>query len=436
MGSPDQLALFDIPIHSPRIAAARLNRSGTFIDNMKLPAHRWYRYSAGFSAQWAEQLIREFDPITVLDPFAGSGTTLLAAEAAGVMAYGYESHPFVMRIAQAKTHWNVIENDLIKAAQSLLSHAIHHTNINQEEKPDLLTKCYTPEVLSRLDALRKAYLLHSADFAPEVADLLWLAITAILRSCSFAGTAQWQYILPNKRKATSLDPFPAFEQKITDIADDIRALRNSGYRNDAIALLHDARALPTEIPTNSIDLVVTSPPYPNNYDYADATRLEMTFWGEIRGWGDLQNAVRQYIIRSCSQHATAERLQLDTLLADPVISSIRPELTGVCQELAIVRQTKGGKKAYHTMVAAYFCDLARVFHALRPLCRKGSTLCFVIGDSAPYGVYVPADEWLGKLALAAGFSSYSFEKLRDRNTKWKNRKHTVPLFEGRLWIKG
>ena len=56
---------------------------------------------------------------------------------------------------------------------------------------------------------------------------------------------------------------------------------------------------------NSIDLVVTSPPYPNNYDYADATRLEMTFWGEIEGWGDLHDKVRRHIIRSCSQHSAA-----------------------------------------------------------------------------------------------------------------------------------
>lgn len=52
----------------------------------------------------------------------------------------------------------------------------------------------------------------------------------------------------------------------------------------------------------------------------------------------------------------------------------------------------------------------------------------------PYGVYIPVDAWLGRLAVGAGFSGYSFEKLRDRNIKWKNRKHRAPLKEGRLWI--
>ena len=65
-----------------------------------------------------------------------------------------------------------------------------------------------------------------------------------------------------------------------------------------------------------------------------------------------------------------------------------------------------------------------------------SKICFVIGDSAPYGVHVPAVPWLGALALSAGFKSCRFEKTRDRNVKWKNRKHRVPLLEGHLWIEG
>jgi hypothetical protein len=88
------------------------------------------------------------------------------------------------------------------------------------------------------------------------------------------------------------------------------------------------------------------------------------------------------------------------------------------------------------MVAAYFKDMAEVWLALRRVAAKGALVCFVVGDSAPYGVYVPVDRWLGELAVAAGFKSYDFEKTRERNTKWKNRKHRVPLQEGRLWVRG
>ena len=37
----------------------RTKTSGTFLDNMKLPVHRWYRYSAGFSAEWASTVVKE-----------------------------------------------------------------------------------------------------------------------------------------------------------------------------------------------------------------------------------------------------------------------------------------------------------------------------------------------------------------------------------------
>jgi hypothetical protein len=63
-------------------------------------------------------------------------------------------------------------------------------------------------------------------------------------------------------------------------------------------------------------------------------------------------------------------------------------------------------------------------------------MCWVIGDSAPYGVYCPVEKWIAELAIAAGFKDYRFDKLRDRNIKWKNRKHRVPLKEGLLWIEG
>ena len=102
MGKPVQESLFEFPEPIPvnEQKAARSARSGTFTDNMKLPVHRWFRYSAGFSAEWAEKLIRESKPSCVLDPFAGSGTTLHSAEAAGVLAFGYESHPFELKCSE------------------------------------------------------------------------------------------------------------------------------------------------------------------------------------------------------------------------------------------------------------------------------------------------------------------------------------------------
>lgn len=190
------------------------------------------------------------------------------------------------------------------------------------------------------------------------------------------------------------------------------------------------------VPDGWATLVITSPPYANNYDYADATRLEMTFLREISGWGDLQEAVRRHLVRACSQHVPPGSVDLDATLAHADLAPIRDEISEVCRQLSEVRLERGGKKTYNNMVACYFLDMARVWKALRRACATPSEVCFVLGDSAPYGVYVPVAEWHGRLAVAAGFTSWSFERLRDRNTKWKNRKHRVPLCEGRLWVQG
>ena len=112
------------------------------------------------------------------------------------------------------------------------------------------------------------------------------------------------------------------------------------------------------------------------------------------------------------------------------------ELKITCDRLEVEKENHGGKKQYHAMIAHYFLDLAHVWKALRRVTRAGGRACFVVGDSAPYGIHVPVERWLGELAVAAGFKSFRFEKLRDRNTKWKNRKHRVLLHEGRLWVEG
>jgi hypothetical protein len=415
----------------------RARRTGTFTDNMRLPVHRWFRYSAGFSADWVESLVatRRREGL-VLDPFSGSGTTLLAAQHCGAVSVGLEFQTFVYRVAKAKLHWTENHQEFIEAALRLLELARELARDVPVTTSELLLRCYSTEALCRLEALKFAH--REAKESAPIRELMWLAITSILRGCSGAGTAQWQYILPNKSKARVNDPFDAFLATCKIFRADMAEMRASTSTPATMELVFgDARNMSALSHLhNRVSLVVTSPPYPNNYDYADATRLEMTFWDEIATWGDLQKSVRHRLIRSCSQHAAAERLRLETLLEDPTISPIRDELSTVCNELADVRETKGGKKAYHTMIAAYFADLAKVWLSLRPLCLERADIHFVIGDSAPYGVYVPVDRWLGELAVAAGFKGFEFEKVRDRNLKWKNRKHRVPLKEGNLRVVG
>jgi len=427
---PTQKFLFPEAEGSP----LRDKTSSTFVDNMKLPVHRWFRYSAGFSSQWVESVIAEAQQagsMTVLDPFAGAGTTLLAAEKMGAECYGVEAHPFVSRVARAKLFYRTDSAAFRERAKKMKTAALRMQG-HTEGYPPLIQKCFSTQALTDLDRLRRAWL--DLNDASPTAELTWLTLVSILRSVSHAGTAPWQYVLPRKTKKTPIDALDAFDIMARTMWRDMEAV---GKLTTPPARLVSTDARTCEgIPDDFASLVVTSPPYANNYDYADATRLEMCFLREIDGWGDLQDAVRRRLIRSCSQHVPEKAVQLAEVLATPELAHIRGPLSDVCEQLGRIRQEKGGKKTYHLMVACYFQDMAHVWLALRRVCRRPSRVCFVLGDSAPYGVYTPVMEWTGALAKAAGFETFTFEKTRDRNVKWKNRKHRVPLCEGRLWVQG
>jgi hypothetical protein len=348
-----------------------------------------------------------------------------------VPAYGLEAHPFVYRLARAKLARRSDASAFREMTKAIRASAARR-NPDIRKYPKLIRACYTDEALGELDCLRAA--VESADDGTDTSKLGWLTLVGILRRCSHAGTAQWQYVLPKKSKKAPARPFLAFDELSRTILAD---MGSSPGPDAPVANLIQGDARDCDgVPDRFATLVVTSPPYPNNYDYADATRLEMCFFQEIQCWGDLQSTVRRHLVRSCTQHVPERAVSLHRVLTDPGLEPIRTEITTVCDQLAEVRLSKGGKKTYHLMVACYFHDLARVWASLRRVCDSPSQVCFVIGDSAPYGVYVPVIDWLGRLAVAAGFKSFRFDRTRDRNVKWKNRKHRVPLCEGRLWVEG
>lgn len=436
MTNSDQLSLagLSVPTATPD---TRDHASSTFLDNMKEPVHRWFKYSAGFSAAWTRQTIADRlttdRPLHILDPFSGSGTVLIESQRMGAESLGVEVHPFVARVSRAKLLWPTKVATFTDRAEAILDRA-RRLDRSPEPYTDLITRCYTPDALDRLDRLRCAW-LESADGSPE-SELAWLALASTLRRTSNVGTASWQYILPNQTKKRVVEPFEAFRAQAMTMCADMLAMQSIQPTPPPAQVLEEDSRVCASLPDEWADLIITSPPYANNFDYADATRLEMTFFGDVAGWGDLTKLVRKRLITSCTQQVTGGASRNDALLLSPLLDPIRSEFEAVYAELAEVRLTKGGRKPYHGMILRYFVDMAEVWHALRRAARPGAEVCFVIGDSAPYGVYVPVDEWLGQLACAAGFTDYRFEQTRERNTKWKNRKHTVPLKEGRLWIEG
>ena len=223
-------------------------------------------------------------------------------------------------------------------AREVLNDARRRSPVIDRYAP-LIRRCYTDAALSQLDCLRTS-IDHSTD-GSESARLVWLTLVSVLRSTSHVGTANWQYLLPARQKTRVQEPFLAYEKMMGTIFEDMASADLSGPR--ATYNVDDAR-LCASIPSQSFNLVITSPPYPNNYDYADATRLELLFFGEINGWGDLQTSIRRHLLRSCTQHVPDKAVDLRAVLSEPELAPISESIKEVCRELGEIRLTRGGKK--------------------------------------------------------------------------------------------
>ncbi|MDZ7958096.1 MAG: DNA methyltransferase [Aulosira sp. DedQUE10] len=257
MTKPSQLQLFNSIPESDKNAQSKVieERAGTFTDNMKLPIHRWFRYSAGFSAAWVERVITELEPQTILDPFAGSGTVCIAADKLGINSYGIEAHPFVYRLAKAKLAWGVNIHEFSAAITEIKELAASLQLKLPEKIPLLLSKCYTYETLIDLFKIRQAYLELAPLLSKELQSLTFLAICAILRSSSHVGTAQWQYILPNKSKANASKPFEALEKQVNLMQEDMHYMQSLTRLSKATLIQEDARSLKS-ITNNLIVLII------------------------------------------------------------------------------------------------------------------------------------------------------------------------------------
>ena len=135
-----------------------MDTSGSFVSNMSLPVHRWFRYSSGFSASWVSSLIADevqMRDVCVFDPFAGSATTLIAAEQCEVPAIGIDSHRFIARVARAKLAYRS-SADAFRDRVGQVMDLAQDLQPALEEYPPLIRKCYTDQALADLDVLRRS----------------------------------------------------------------------------------------------------------------------------------------------------------------------------------------------------------------------------------------------------------------------------------------
>ena len=422
-------------------SSTTLRDYGTFKDSLRAPIHRWFTYPAGYSHKLVEAKIDEYKVghcDAIGDPFVGTGTTSLTAKLQGVNSVGVEAHPFVHKIAKTKLNFECNVDDLRRDVEWLLGEAqrLYASTPCTDGWPELVYKCYSKSNLARLGALKTA--IEQSESRQK--RLLEVALTATLRDTTSAG-AGWPYIAPSKfaERKVERNVFDEFTKRCAVIeADIVKAMSMHPPPSSHALELGDARCFSHFAGKEALKMVLTSPPYLNNYDYADRTRLETYFWGMFQSWGEITEQVRDKLIVAATTQVRRSAMNGAALLpnignASPVIQK---ELSSVVMRLGKLRKEKRGNKSYDLMVAKYFEDMLQVIIQVHASLIPGGVFILVLGDSAPYGVHVATDELVARLAIDAGFRDYSIELIRTRGDKWagNSQRHKIPLRESIVTI--
>lgn len=355
--------------------------------------HGYHRYPAKFIPQLAARLIEEYSAPGdwIVDPFMGSGTTLVEAKLLGRPSVGTDINPVAHLIAQAKTH--AIEPKYLAQAiervlgalsdavqPSLFEELLGKTSVNRLEWHERLRYWFPETTLQQLAQIQQAINSVSDD---SVRIFFACALSHILRTVSY-----WydRSVKPMRKLNKPIpDARVAFLKHLKRMARGNREFWELLAQRsvlDVPALPHcaDARTLP--LADESATLVVTSPPYVTSYEYADLHQLSVLWFG----WASELREFRQgFIGRSNGVHATS--FELASTLAEQIVA----QLTELCPRKA-------------REVALYFSEMAACFREMRRILKPGGYVCIVIGNTDLCGTEVQNAQVFAEQLDALGFS--------------------------------
>ncbi len=228
-------------------------------SNTARSIHNIHPYPAKFIPEIPRTLIEILDPPAnsiVFDPFCGSGVTLYEANKSGLNAFGIDLNPIACLISRVKTR--EISRNLLTVAQEVVWEA--NSKLDAAAIPDIpnLDHWFQPNVQSELAALRVS--IEDADLNNADKEALNLALSAIIVRVSNQDS-DTRYAARDKKVQTG-DASSLFLKSVERIVS--ASLAVSGESTVVQSNILDVG--PEQLP-NNIGLVVTSPPYPNAYEY-------------------------------------------------------------------------------------------------------------------------------------------------------------------------
>jgi len=378
-----------------------------FAANKAQPVHRWVPWVAGFSRDFVRSALNRHlhKPGVVLDPFAGVGTTLIEANFAGHEAVGFEINPYADFACRTKLNAReVAPNCLGRAAEDFLE--FHSTAMKRKRRPDTQAPegFHTRGVFYSPQVLHKVLLVH--DFIagindPVIADMFRLAFASTMVTYS-----NYSYEPSLGRKAAAGRPdvvdFPVALEiagKLREMEEDIRFVRGHLSGNSPKAAVFNKSFFDSHdlLNASSVNLLITSPPYLNNYHYNRNTRPHLFWLGFMYSSKDLKPLEEQNFGKFWQTVREDEHIGLDFPIKD----------SEIFQCLKTLREKNPGRGIYGgngwaNYAASYFNDCHRFSKAAKLALRRRGTALVVIGNSILQGVMIPTDRFLAKIAEFAG----------------------------------
>jgi hypothetical protein len=411
------------------------NAEGNRVMPCDLAAHDWYRFVLSFPPHLVREYLRRFSNDTdcaVLDPFCGTGTTLVESKKLGFPCLGLEAHPMAHFATSVKLDWTPDSKGLIDYADRVAEKALFRLKsdglsesyplflfdppvsygadsrllrLPDESQKLLLTNSISPIPLHKCLLLRQI-IRENDDPRYQRHALLALAKTAV-------STASNLHFGPEVGVGPAKTDAPLvadWSRAVRQMADDLCVLReHAGI--PAVAHLADSREISRILYPASVDVVITSPPYPNEKDYTRTTRLETVLLGFVKDRAELQ-ALKRSLLRSNTRNVYKGDTDGEWVTGHPEVNRIAETIEKRRVELG---KTSGFERLYSRVTRLYFGGMARHLSDLRAVLRPGAWLAYVVGDQASYlRVKIRTGTLLADIAKSLGYRVESIDLFRTR----------------------
>ena len=345
-------------------------------QNKRLPVYNWYNYKHSFSRNLVIKLIEKFQLNSddkILDPFCGSGTTLIASKEIGIPVQGIDILPLSIFISNSKLlkyDKQCIETDINKIENLLEENNVNYV-INNPKK-ELLINFFREDILDKILFIREWI---ERKCTKETKYFLLTALLFILEDISYTRKAGSFLRISKEKKISDLKSI--YLSKLYDMAGDIEFINNLPDV-DAEAIEGDAREMMFE--PSSFSAVITSPPYPNRHDYTRVYLLEL-ITGFINNQEEIKN-LRYSLIRS---HVEARRKFISEDYSPPnTLNVVLERLEG----------TPLPNRQIIPMLRGYFEDMYLVLKEIQRVLKPNGKVAFIIGDVRYGGIKVPVSDIL------------------------------------------